>query len=285
VRTGNLAGAVEAITRRFAIRLVVVSPPRTGSTPVARLLWEHPAITHHCHEPFEAAYWAGHALSAWPVLERPMAVATGERMLVSGVSEAKGLLVKEMSFQLDEPAFDVLLDLATAPVVFVMRDPRLAVTSRLRVLRELNGSDTFPPFESGWPSLREQVAWCRARGIEYALVDSTDLRTDPAGVAAGLLRAVGLAPAVGVNTWVPRPGLALCTPEVGALMSENRNTDDPFYRRVLASAGIERADEVDWDREEAEIAAARLTAHVAEWRSWYAELRADPARVVAELPA
>lgn len=270
------------LANAYRTRVVLVSPPRTGSTAVARLLWQHPMITHHCHEPFEACYWGGEDTdSVESCLLNPMAIDTGERVPLADVPRDSGLLVKEMSFQLSDAQFDLLTRIATAPPVFVMCDPRLSTTSRLRIVRELSGTETFPAFESGWQSLHDQLDLCRLRDIPYVLVDSDDLRTDPAGVTAALTAAAGLPPAAGLAEWAPRPGLQLCSPEVGALMSEVRRADDPFYRKVLGSNGIQPRGDVDWDRENALIAAAGLTDDVAEWLQRYEEMRADPALVAS----
>lgn len=270
------AASIQVYTHRLAL----ISPPRTGSTAVARLLWQHPSVTHHCHEPYEACYWGDQGPeSVESVLSHPMEVASGERVALSEVPRGGGLLMKEMSFQLSDAQFTQFVGLATAPPVFVICDPRLSTTSRLRIVRELNGARTFPPFESGWQSLREQVELCRARDLPYVLVDSDDLRADPAGVTAALIAAIGLPSVDGLENWSPRPGLRLVSPEVGALMSDARKEDDPFYRKVLGSSGIQPRGEVRWEREEAAIAAAGLTDDVAKWRHWYEEMRADPALI------
>lgn len=264
----------------YTTRVALVSPPRTGSTAVARLLWQHSTITHHCHEPFEACYWGDQGMdSVESCLFNPMVVETGDRVSLADVPAGSGLLVKEMSFQLSAAQFELLTGLVTAPLVFVMSDPRLSTTSRLRIVRELSGAETFPPFESGWQSLHEQLEFCRQRDIPYVLVDSDDLRADPAGVTAALTAAIGLPPVAGLEQWAPRPGLQLCSPEVGALMSDVRRADDPFYRKVLGSTGIQPRGEVDLARENASISAAGLSDEVAKWLHLYEEMRADPALV------
>ncbi|TLP50887.1 hypothetical protein [Microbispora triticiradicis] len=268
------------LAEAYPHRVVLISPPRTGSTAVARLLWQHALITHHCHEPFEACYWGGQgAESVTACLGNPMRVATGDRVRLADVPPGSGLLIKEMSFQLTTDQFDDLAGIATAPLIFVMSDPRLSTTSRLRIVRELSEASTFPPFESGWPSLAGQVARCRELGIPYVLVESDDLRADPAGMTAALVAAVGLPSQAGLEKWSPRPGLQLCSPEVGALMSDSRRTDDPFYRKVLSSTGIQPRARVDWAREEALISAAGLAGDVETWLGLYRELRADPGRL------
>lgn len=264
-------------------RAVLISPPRTGSTAVARMLWQHPAFRYHCHEPFEAMYWGDKGFeSAADVLLHPMEVSSGARVPLGERPAPGGLLIKEMSFQLAAEQFSYLAGLATLPVVFVIRDPRLSTTSRLRIVRELYDAATFPPFESGWPSLREQVTACRTNGIPYVLVDCDDLRADPEGFAAELQAACGLAVTPELHSWAPRPELTLCSPEVGALMSDARKADDPFYRRVLSSQGIQPVDHTDWERESRLISAAGLTGHVESWSEIYFELRDDPALVAPQ---
>lgn len=271
------------LANTYRTRVVLISPPRTGSTAVARLLWQHPMITHHCHEPFEACYWGDKGDdSISNCFFNPMEVETGQRVAIADVPAGSGLLVKEMSFQLAAAHFDLLTRITTAPLIFVMCDPRLSTTSRLRIVGELSGAETFPPFESGWESLHEQLETCRQREIPYVLIDSGDLRANPAGVTADLITALGLPSAGKLEEWAPRPGLQLVSPEVGALMSEVRRTDDPFYRKVLGSKGIQPREEVDWARQEKSIADAGLTEHVEKWLGYYQEMRTDPALLTGQ---
>ncbi|MDS0139285.1 MULTISPECIES: hypothetical protein [unclassified Amycolatopsis] len=270
------------LSRVYRHRLVLVSPPRTGSTPVARLLWQHPAIGFHCHEPYEARYWGGQgAESVATCLRNPMSIAGGQRVPLRQVPGGSGLLVKEMSFQLNEDQFAELAAVATAPIVFVLRDPRKSTVSRLRIVRELYDGDRFPAFESGWPSLATQVTWCRRNDVRYVLIDSDDLRAAPAGTSAALLSALGLAESGPVHVWEPRPGLQLVSPEVGTLMSAARTADDPFYRRVLASRGIEPPDHPEPEVEDVLIEKAGMADDVAAWAKLHASLRQDPNLLVA----
>ncbi|WP_151898230.1 hypothetical protein [Streptomyces sp. C8S0] len=80
---------VAALTDVYETRLALISPPRTGSTAVARLLWQHPAVTHHCHEPFEACYWGDQGLeSVESILTNPMEVESGGRVPLADVPAA-----------------------------------------------------------------------------------------------------------------------------------------------------------------------------------------------------
>ena len=146
--------AVEPLLRGFPLRLTLVSPPRTGSTLLARILWEHPAVTHHCHEPFEAQYWGNAGPeSCVKVFSNPLEIASATRSALDCI-KGHGLLLKEMTFQINRSQFLFLARLASKPVVFVVQDPRLATTSRLRILKELRGAATFPHSRAGghrWP--------------------------------------------------------------------------------------------------------------------------------------
>ncbi|MFR9770790.1 hypothetical protein [Nocardia sp. SC052] len=264
----------DALAKAYDRRITLVSPPRVGSTPVARLLWEHPAVTHHSHEPFEAFYWGTADVDS---VERnfrsPMIVATGERAALP--DGGGGLLAKEMSFQLDEDQFLFLARLATSPVLFVIRNPLLTTTSRLRIVHELYGRNTFEPWESGWDALARQVEICGCEGIPYVVLDSDDLRTDPVMVASTLLSALDLPQVPGLHRWRAQPGLQLCTPEVGALMSEKRTSDDPFYRRVLASVGVQPPDTPDWEAQQQLVTDAGLIEHVTRWNDVYGLLQSQ----------
>lgn len=280
--TGQVAGPLSARLRRvperlehFETRIALLSPPRTGSTLVARLLWQLPEITHHCHEPFEAVYWGGAgADSAAEAMLHPMEIATGKRVPAASI-DGGGLLIKEMTFQLGSSEARFVAYLATRPVVLVVRDPRLSTTSRLRIIKEISNADTFPPVEGGWQALDEQVRLLRSIGVPYVIVDSDRLRTDPQPVLAELAVRTRLSSWPVDPSWQPRRGLQLCTPEVATLMGEKRALDDPFYRRALSSTGIQPVDAVNWDHEESQIARAGLTEHVAEWMEIYRRLLDD----------
>lgn len=281
-RQDGLLRARQLVEQRFGDRVVILSPPRSGSTPVARMLWQSPAFSqgYHCHEPFEARYWGGQGDDT--VLRSvlcPMHVVSGERVDAGTLAGRPSLVLKEMCFQLDTPAFDWLTVVATRPIVFVMRDPRLSIVSRLRIVKELDGSTTFPPEHSGWDALAGQVARCRERQTPYVIVDSQRLRRAPDQQAQALLERLGLQPMTsitGITHWQQRTGLQLCSPEVGALMSEVRTGSDPFYRRVLTSTGIQPPDAIDDEGLDQQIHEAGLTARSAQWQDAYRLLQQDP---------
>jgi hypothetical protein len=278
---GEALSAVEPLLRAFPLRLTLVSPPRTGSTLLARILWEHPGVTHHCHEPFEAQYWGNAGPeSCVKVLSNPLEIASATRSALDSI-KGRGLLLKEMTFQINRSQFLFLARLANKPVTFVVRDPRLATTSRLRILKELRGAATFPPLESGWPSLAGHVAACREESVPYVIVDSHLLRVEPKRTLLALGAHLGIDFDGSMLSWRKRPDLQLCEPEVGTLMGEGRAHDDPFYRRVLGSSGVQPPDPVDWAMEEREIGSAGLTDHVREWADIYRAMREDSNFVAA----
>ncbi|MFF2777356.1 hypothetical protein ACFVU3_20890 [Streptomyces sp. NPDC058052] len=199
--------------------------------------------------------------------------------------ETQSLLIKDMTFQVDEESFGLLRELATAPILFSFRDPRLTLHSRLRKVRELGRGNTFPPFESGWYSFRDQMAACEENGVDYVIVDTTELRTDPAPVLRAIYERLGLTFSDSVVSWEPRSHLHLCAPEVGALMSDARREGDPFFRRVLGSSGIQPADEVDLVAVEKELAEVGLAAHLAECTEIYEQALENPHRVTLPQPS
>jgi hypothetical protein len=217
----------------------IVAPPRTASTALARILWNHEAVGFYSHEPFEATWYEGAGPeSAAELLTAPEPV---DRLAPArpGRGVGRALVVKEMTFQVGD-AFPLLAGLATRPIVFLIREPRLCIASRMRVLEASGRPQVFPLRESGWDDLRRQLEHVRREGIEHVVVDSGDLRADPDAVAPPLLERLGL-------SWTPSL-LSWGASEATGLSSVS-GPDDPFYRQVLESRGLEpdteRAPELD----------------------------------------
>lgn len=207
--------------------LAIVAPPRTASTALARILWNHPAVGFYSHEPFEATYYrSADAEIAVELLEAPTPV---RELGGAGGAAGEALVVKEMTFQVGE-AFPLLARLATRPLVFLLRDPRLAIASRMEVLRRSGRPAVFPLRESGWEDLALQLAWVRAEGIEHLIVDSSDLRARPEEVVPPILDALGLSFAPELLRWESSRATGLSSVSGAA---------DPFYQRVLQSRGLE----------------------------------------------
>jgi hypothetical protein len=218
------------VRRRHGEVLVIVAPPRTASTALARVLWNHPAVGFYSHEPFEPTYYRDAPVErAVELLESPTPV--GELGGRGGAGTT--LVVKEMTFQVGD-AFPLLAELATRPIVFLIRDPRLAIASRMRVLRRSGRPEVFPLRESGWDDLERQLAHVRDAGIEHLVVDSTQLRAVPGRLAPGILERLGLSYAPELLTWEASRASGL---------SAVSGPADPFYERVLESSGLQAPQE------------------------------------------
>lgn len=215
-----------AVRERHGEVLLIVAPPRTASTALARVLWNHRDVGFYCHEPFEATYYRDappeHAADQ---LEAPIPVA----QLGGAGGRGEALVVKEMTFQVGD-AFPLLASLATRPIVFVIRDPRLSIASRMDVLRRAGRPQLFPLRESGWDDLERQLAHVREAEIDHLVVDSGRLRAVPSRVAPGILERLGLTYAPELLTWKASDATGL---------SSVSGANDPFYQHVLASGGLE----------------------------------------------
>jgi hypothetical protein len=209
---------------------VIVAPPRSASTALARTLWHHSAVRWYAHEPYGATYHDGAAPSAADeALSHPADLAH----TVDGKPPGgNGFAIKEMTFQVGA-AFPDLAARTTRPVIFNVRDPRLCIASRMARRRKQGLPATFPHNESGWKHLADQISWCRVRGVPYRIVDATELRSRPEPVARGVLAALGLAFEPGVLQWTPvKPATIQSVAE-----------QDDWYQRVLSSSTLEAARE------------------------------------------
>jgi hypothetical protein len=216
---------LDAVRARHGEVLLVAGPPRTASTALARILWNHPEIGWYSHEPFEATWYQGAGPErAAELLEAPQPVAD-----LSGRGTGETLVVKEMTFQVGD-AFPLLASLATRPIVFLIRDPRLTIASRMKVLRRSGRPEVFPLRESGWEDLARQLGHVRREGVAHVVIDSSDLRRAPETVVPPLLATLGLTFTPELLTWDSSEATGL---------SAVSGSDDPFYQRVLGSTGIE----------------------------------------------
>lgn len=209
---------------------VVVSPPRCSSTAVARLLWEHPSVRYYCHEPFEVTYYEGRGLDAVAgKLAAPMDLANLTTRRPD--PDADALVVKEMPYQVGE-RFGLLADLATRPLLFLIRDPRLSIASRMRKKLEVGDNPLFPKIESGWRLLAEQIDEARRREIPHLIVDTSELRNEPTAVLPAVFARLELDYSPSILDWRPCPKL-----ELDNLGGRHRH----LYRRVLESDGLQPA--------------------------------------------
>ncbi len=254
-----------AVRERHGDVYVLVGPPRTASTAVSRILWNHERVGFYSHEPFEPTWYEGAGPErAAELLEAPDRV-DDLAPARPGRGDGRALVVKEMTFQVGD-AFPLLASLATRPIVFLIRDPRLTIASRMKVLRRAGRPEVFPLRESGWEDLARQLAYVRREEIPHVLVDSSDLRREPERVVPELLARLGLSFTPELLRWQSSGATGL---------SAVAGADDPFYRRVLGSTGIEApAEEIP----DLSAFPEPLRAHVAACVAQYEELCASGPR-------
>jgi hypothetical protein len=239
---------------------LLLSPPRSCSTLISRILWEDPDLGFFAMEPFDAVYHRG-----GPALSTPMSLQHVQPLadILQVRRTGTALLIKEITYQVDEhfPAFSRW---STRPILFAVRDPRLTISSRMSKLREGGFSSIFPPEESGWAALARQVRLCRSQGVQYVIVDGTLLRAFPAQLVPELFRAIGL-----------QSEPALCWRPAGHVdFGIGAGQHDYFFDRALGSTSVEPP-----DRQVPELgsfpAEGGMRRHVAECLDIYAEITAD----------
>ena len=188
--------SLERLLVRSEPRLLL-APPRTCSTVLARALTQHSLVGSYIHEPCDL--YAHREAGLKTIVDRLAAAG----WLGPGI-------VKEMTFQLGVGEVGRLfLHLARKPVLFLIRDPRLAVESRIRMVagdlarnentpavdrarieqatvqRDYSDMDdlihegVFPLYHTGWDALGEQIEFCRSRAIDYAILEAQVLRAHP----------------------------------------------------------------------------------------------------------
>lgn len=263
---------LEQLRASYEDFFVVVSPPRAASTALARVFWEHPAIGYYAHEPFDSVYYNRDDLdAALRHIAEPLVL---RRFLSKPPGTGGGILVKEMTFQVGR-SFEYLACLANRPIVFLLRDPRLSVFSRLKY-RAMSGHGTsFPLEETGWRDLAAQVEHCERRGIPYLFVDSAEFRKEPRLVLGELFARLGLPFHERQLCWQALNGL-----ELGNLAGEQTI----WYERVLSSTGVEAPDETIPDLDVFDRVDG-LRSHVEECLEIYEGFTKDPRRVGGQAAA
>lgn len=228
--------------------LLIISPPRSASTALARAFWNHTAVSSYVHEPCGRFYHQGSEIRTITEQVQAQRPAPGST------------LVKLMSFQLGSAEVaSAFLRSATKPPIFPLRDPRLTIESRLRqVLADLLAagklgksdketveaairdheyaavdhliSERFLSSDQiGFSSLSAQVELCRREGIDFVLVDIDRLRSAPAAVLPELCRRWGLPFEESMLEWKQER-----FPNHGILAAQSS-----WFDRVSASSGFE----------------------------------------------
>lgn len=257
---------VEGVKQLYGEIYVIVAPPRSCSTLLSRALWNSFSIAYYSHEPFDVVYHRGLGLDeVLTKLRNPVDLAP-----VSAVDPAAStaILVKELPFQVGR-YFPVLASLTEHPVVFLLRDPRRTIESRMRMRAAGGQEPVFPVVESGWPDLARQMAWCAAAGVPYLVVDAADLLRSPARILAALCDRLGVGYEAGMVHWEPVGDV-----DLALALDVQRHWNE----RVLSSHGIEPPDDVTVLVEDFPTAGG-MRAHVEESLATYKRLLDDPNRV------
>ena len=241
----DLAALSELLTRRPPY--LIVSPPRSASTALARALFQHSAIGPYIHEPCDR------------FCHRQAAVSVVTETLVEGGLK-RGALIKEMTFQWQRDQFyRVFFEASLKPIVFLLRDPFLTLESRLkrvaidirerddttsetqerlsraiaardfRDLHDVISDEVFPVSYTGWNALEEQVVYCRSQGVPFLVVEAGEFRSEPEKVLRHLCDPWGLEFETGMVDWSSDGDFTT------GQMPEQAN----WYRRVLDSKGIQ----------------------------------------------
>ncbi len=220
------------LKKRYEHIYVIISPPRCSSTAFSRVFWEQPSIRYYSHEPFEVSYFDDATFNeVLEKLKHPLDLLPIKSY--DATVEASSLVIKEMPYQVGS-YFEMLLSLSEHPVIFLIRDPRLNIYSRISKKKEAGQDPRFPLIETGWEQISDQIRYCREQGIPYFIIDSIDFRTCPSEVFSKIFELLQLTFSPEMLSWK-------ATPEVN--LDNLGGQHSHLYQRVLASTGIEPAEE------------------------------------------
>jgi hypothetical protein len=218
---------IENFLKKHTHIFVIVSPPRCSSTALVRVFWEHPLISHYAHEPFEALYYWNQRLDeVFDRIKNPLDLRPLKRNPNNGVGN--GIVIKEMPYQVG-PHFELLANLATAPIVFIIRDPRLNISSRMKMKMEVGDSPIFPHIESGWKLLESQIAFCQAAELPHLIVDSREFRNRPNVILKELFNRMHLSYSNDLLLWKSHTAI-----DIDNLDGKHSH----LYKQVLQSDGL-----------------------------------------------
>lgn len=205
---------------------VIVSPPRCASTALARFFWHQPDFRYYAHEPYETVYYDDDTPSA--IQSHLLSLIDLTEMYASRPI-GNGLIIKEMPYQVGKHFNDLAL-LATMPLIFLIRDPRLNIKSRIDKRVQANQPVNFPFIETGWELINQQIKQCETANIDFVIVEATEMRNSPTKIFSQLSYQLGLPFSAEMLHWRQAPQINLDN-----LGGKHRH----LYERVLASSGIE----------------------------------------------
>jgi hypothetical protein len=248
---------------------VIVSPPRCSSTALARVFWEHPSVRYYCHEPFESHYYSQDPVeTAMEKINNSLDLQRVKKTIHN--TTGNNLVIKEMPYQVGKN-LDILIRLATRPIIFLIRDPRKNIASRIKN-KVIGGAPKKYPFvESGWHLIQKQIGYCRKNGIPFCVIDSRDFRNEPKEFLGALFQRIGLQFTPKMLSWRAVPDV-----ELDNLGGPHQH----LYHRILNSRGLV-PDKNPAPRLEYFSSGDGFRKHVQECLIIYQQIRQAPERVQA----
>lgn len=263
----HVTPAFADIIDKYANIYVIISPPRCSSTAFARLFWEQPTIRYYSHEPFETTYFMGKGLNDVAArLNNPIDLQQIKKNV--GNVQGNSLVIKEMPYQVGTH-FSLLSQMTTYPLIFLLRDPRLNIASRMAKKEVVGDSPFFPLIETGWELLAAQIKQCEAEQIPHMIVDAADFRNYPELTFSQIFSRLRLPFAAKTIVWRSN----------GQLNLDNLDGQHThLYDHVLQSKGMEP--DTDPIPPLASFPSTNgLRTHVAECLEIYKALRTSSARI------
>ena len=217
----------DAIREQYDEIFVIVSPPRCSSTAFARVFWEQPSIRYYAHEPFEGTYFMGQDLNyVIDNLRNPLDLR--DIKSYSFADLGRSLVIKEMPYQVEEN-FPLLRSLTKKPVIFLTRDPRQYIASRMAKKKEVGDDPLFPHVETGWQLISDQIKYCKENTVPYMIVDAKDFRNQPEVIFKQIFERLGLPFRDDMLSWNSRPDV-----DIDNLEGDHHH----LYQEVLSSTGM-----------------------------------------------
>ncbi|MCA9930874.1 MAG: hypothetical protein KC419_20460 [Anaerolineales bacterium] len=243
----------------------VVSPPRCSSTAFSRVFWEHSAIRYYSHEPFEIIYYMQQDLQkVYQKLLQPLDISLVKKNRPAETGNS--LVIKEMPYQVGK-YFPLLVETAVKPIIFLIRDPRLNISSRIEKKEMVGDSYNFPLIETGWELIAKQINYCRSHKIPHMIVDSSDFRNHPAIVFRKIFARLGLPFSEKLLTWN----------ETDVEIDNLDGRHHHLYERVLDSKMLQPATEFI---PTLDMFPSHFRRHLSDCINIYRALRRSPERVL-----
>lgn len=229
----SIVSSFEVLAKKYDKVHLIVSPPRCGSTAFARVFWEHPSVRYYSHEPFETTYYADGSLEeTYEKIDEPLDLLPIKSQQAEHPT-GNSLVIKEMPYQIGSN-FSMTLSWVAKPIIFLIRDPRLNIESRINKKLETGDSPFFPLKETGWELIHGQIKHCRMHHIPYLIVDSTDFRNHPEVVLPKVFKQLDLPYYDSQLSWKADQSI-----EIDNLGGAHEH----LYKKVLGSNTIKPANE------------------------------------------